>query len=186
MNRLSPGGSTGGPRLAGKGVRRNLRRQMHTTAELLRLRRRVVVVDVENAVGGANIGRDQILWTRRVLGELVGLRGSDHVIAASSHIGAVEVGVNWPSARRLVRSGPDGADLMLVDVLSRERIAHRFAEMVLVSGDGIFADVVAELACRGVGTTVVAHPGGLSRRLRLVAGSVLYLPARTPTALVAA
>jgi len=159
---------------------------VHTTAELLKLRRRVVVVDIENAVGGANIKRDQILWTRRVLDDLVGLHGSDHVIAASSHIGAVEVGVNWPSARRLVRSGPDGADLVLLDVLAQERIADRFTEMVLVSGDGIFADVVADLASRGVHTTVIAHPRGLSRQLCVVAGSVLYLPIHTPTTPVAA
>jgi hypothetical protein len=162
------------------GSRRNLRRQVRRTAQLLKLQRRLVVVDVENAVGGPNIERDQIVWTKQALIDLVGLQASDHVVAACSHVGAVEVGVSWSSARQLVRSGPNGADLALLDVLIQESIASRFTEMVLVSGDGIFADIVAELAAQGVHTTVVAHNRGLSRRLRLAAGTVVYLPAELP------
>ena len=76
-----------------------------------------------------------------------------------------------------MRSGLDGADLVLLEVLG-ENIADRFGEVVLVSGDGIFADALAELASQGVHTTVVAHSDGLSRRLELAANAVRFLPNR--------
>ena len=49
-----------------------------------------------------------------------------------------------------------------------------------MSGDGAFADVVAELAARGVPTTVVAQPERLSARLRLAACAVVEVP-KPPT-----
>jgi len=74
-------------------------------------------------------------------------------------------------------SGLDGADLALLEVLG-ENIAARFTEVVLVSGDGIFADAVAVFAALGVHTTVIAHRDGLSRRLELAASVVQFLPDR--------
>jgi len=74
-----------------------------------------------------------------------------------------------------MRSGRDGADRALLEVLA-ENIAARFAEVVLVSGDGIFADAIAAVAGQGIHTTVIAHRDGLSRRLELAANTVQFLP----------
>ena len=54
-----------------------------------------------------------------------------------------------------------------------EHPEERYDEVVLASGDGIFADRVADLAGRGVPVTVVSRPGSLSHRLRLAATEVL-------------
>jgi uncharacterized LabA/DUF88 family protein len=74
-----------------------------------------------------------------------------------------------------VRSGEDGADLALLDVLLGERVAARFDEVVLASGDGIFTDAVAALGTAGVDVTVLARSGHCSKRLRLAARHTVLL-----------
>lgn len=87
------------------------------------------------------------------------------------------VGFEWEGARRLrFRAGINGADLELLDILETEHIGERFAQVVLVSGDGIFADAVSLLALRtGTHVTVVSRSDACSRRLRMAANNVLYL-----------
>jgi hypothetical protein len=87
-------------------------------------------------------------------------------------------GTGWLGPRRVLdpRSGPDGADHALLDVLSGENIVDRFPHVVLVSGDGIFSEPIAEIGREGVRTTIVARRRSLSRRLRMAAHEVLYLP----------
>lgn len=105
----------------------------------------------------------------------------DHVIVAVNHGAATEVGTTWPG-RLVVRSGADGADLALIEVANRESIAGRFDEVVVASGDGIFAELVARLLAAGVAVRVVSRPESLSRRLQLAAGGGLvaltFSPAR--------
>lgn len=69
------------------------------------------------------------------------------------------------TARRLVRSGENGADLALLQVLEQESVAERYDRVVLGSGDGIFAYAAAGLQAVGVDVTVVSRSDALSRRL---------------------
>lgn len=144
------------------------------------LGRRLVAVDIENVVGGACLVRTQAEWVRRTVSEVIGFRTFDQIVVGTSHIGLIEVGDGWPHIRYVVRSGQDGADLALLDVFT-ENIAMRFSEVVLVSGDGIFTEMVSDLAAQGVHCTVVSHEEGLSRRLRLAATEVRFFPGRPPT-----
>ena len=57
-------------------------------------------------------------------------------------------GLRVSGARHLWRSGPDGADRALLDVLENERVDERFERVTICSGDGIFA-AVRRLARRG-------------------------------------
>ena len=82
-----------------------------------------------------------------------------------------------------VRSGPDGADLELLNVLLHEEVAARFTRVVIGSGDGVFARAAASLATAGVRVTVVSRRDSLSSRLAFAAGEVIYLDApQTATA----
>lgn len=81
----------------------------------------------------------------------------------------------FPSALRLWRSGPDGADLALIDQMLDLRVMRRFGRVTLCSGDGIFADSVAALASAGIHTTVVSWADRLSRRLHLAAHRIVML-----------
>ncbi len=76
-----------------------------------------------------------------------------------------------------MRSGKDGADLELIDVLEHENVAARFRHVVIGSGDGGFSQAAADLAARGIHVTVVSRWGSLAQTLATVAGEVIYLDA---------
>lgn len=81
-------------------------------------------------------------------------------------------------------SGPDGADLALLDVLLHEDVAARFTHIVIGSGDGVFGQVAASLSARGVWVTVVSRRDSLSPWLAQAARDVVYLDTpRTAAAL---
>lgn len=138
--------------------------------------RRLVVVDIQNVLGGAVMAVEEAAQAYRSVQEAAGLREGEQVVIAASHIDAMAAGLGWPGQPRLlVRSGKDGADLALLDVLTTERVEERFDEVVLVSGDGILTDAVAALGRAGVAVTVVAHSDGCSKRLRMAASHTVFL-----------
>lgn len=138
-------------------------------------------MDIENIAGGACRSAQSVLWAKQMVTDAAHLGNCDHVVVATSHIGLLHVGCNWAGIRYVVRSGRDGADLVLLDVLG-EDIPGRYEQVVLASGDGIFAPAVAQLAQAGVTTTVLGLRGEVARALQLAAGRVIYLPAGRPMA----
>lgn len=132
------------------------------------------LVDIENAVGGPCPCNTDVLGARAAIAAAYPVQEGDLVVIGVAHNGLLEVGCSWTGVRYVVRSGPDGAELALLDELNVAIVA-RFDELVIVSGDGKFADRVAELAALGLPTTVVAHAESLSNRLRLAATKVVYL-----------
>lgn len=136
--------------------------------------RQIALVDIENVLGGAVLNARAARWAKRSVEEVVAIKPDAHVVIGTSHVGFLAVGCAWPDKRYVLGSGPDGADLALMEVLA-EDISGRFSEIVLVSGDGIFAGELARLAANGVEVTVVAHPDGLSNRLKMAARHVTYL-----------
>lgn len=140
--------------------------------------RRLVVVDIENVVGGALVTQAMAEWARTVVEDALDVREGEQVVIGTSHLGLFNAKTAWPCARVKVRAGDDGADLELVDVLTYERIAERFDEVILVSGDHIFAEAVAVLGGSGVMVTVASWAESLSARLRLTAARTVYLDHR--------
>lgn len=136
--------------------------------------RKLVVVDIENAIGGAAINELDVAAAKRRLLGAISIGDYDQIVIGTSHVGLIPVGCAWHGLRYVVRSGPDGADLALLEVLE-EDIARRFRNVVVVSGDGIFTDGVAALGREGVAVTVVANRNSMSRRLALAASHVIYL-----------
>lgn len=136
--------------------------------------RRLVVVDIENLVGGAVLASAQAAWARRAIHEAIHLSGKEQVVIGTSHIGMMAVGLGWSGTRIVMRSGANGADKALIQVLG-ERIAARFDELVLASGDGIFSRPIAQLSSDGVQVTVLARDGHCSLRLQESAQRTVYL-----------
>src|SRR5205085_5563087 len=62
-----------------------------------------------------------------------------------------------PHARYRVRSGPDGADLELLDVIWHEDVATRFSHIVIGSGDGTFVNAARALSDGGVWVTEIGR-----------------------------
>ena len=99
-----------------------------------------------------------------------------HPVVACAHCNAKCVWFNWPEARRLVRSGPDGADLCLLDVIANERIAERFGTVIIGSADHIFSEAAAHLATQGTRVVAAIGHGRISSKLRMAVHDVVRLP----------
>jgi hypothetical protein len=137
--------------------------------------RRLHLVDIENLTGDPRPSLGQV---RQALGRYTGclaFGAMDQVEVASSHLTLLNAALGWPHAHYRVRSGPDGADLALLDILQHENVAGRFTHVAIGSGDHLFADPAARLAAQGVWVTVVSRRRGLSPRLALAAREVVFL-----------
>jgi len=133
------------------------------------------VVDIENLAGTAIPSLVQVNEVQDWYMTRLGFGSDDQAVLAASHLGLLNAAIGWPHARYRVRSGPDGADLELLDVLEHEDVAARFSHVVIGSGDGVFGRAAASLAARGVRVTVVSRPGSLAAALARVAQDVVYL-----------
>lgn len=137
-------------------------------------RRRLIVVDVENVVGGPCDTAAKVEWARRRVLDVLRPDLGDQVVLAVDGGALEHAAFAWPGARVLSGRGESGADRRLLEVLADE-VVGRFHHVVLVSGDGIFTDAAAELAVQGIAVTVVSHECSLSAQLRLSATSVVLL-----------
>lgn len=140
--------------------------------------RAVHFIDIENLCGTSDVRLGQAQRALRNYHDVVGVAVGDHIIVGASHRNAIAAGTSWPGIRLLEpRSGPNGADRVLREAIRTERIAERFTDVFLGSGDGGFAGDLAFLAERGATTHVVARRGHLSGRLRMAAHHVTTLTA---------
>lgn len=134
------------------------------------------LIDIENLAGAGSPDPGQVRELHALYHRQVGLGAMDQVVVASGQLMIRNAGDCWPGARYLVRSGPDGADLELLAVIERERVAERFTNVMIASGDGIFTTAAVCLAAAGCRVTVISRRAALSKRLALAAGSnVIYL-----------
>lgn len=93
----------------------------------------------------------------------------------ADHVLAVELA--WPSARHARRSGPDGADLALLDEVEWAVASGRFGRVVLGSGDAIFLHAVERLLAADLVVEVVSRSRSLARGLAArMHGRIRYLP----------
>jgi hypothetical protein len=137
------------------------------------------LIDIENLAGSAIPTLHQVEtvreWFTSQLG--AGLSGDDQVVVATNHHGLLNAALGWPHARYRVRSGPDGADMELLDVLEYENVATRFSHVVIGSSDRIFDHAAKTLAAHGVRVTVVSRTDAdLSPVLARLAGNVINFP----------
>lgn len=91
--------------------------------------------------------------------------GGDLTLIGVSHQDNVFPAHAWNGTRIVLRKGHDGADLALESVLSDENVEGRFSEVVIVSGDGLFASQATRLRSLGIKVTVDARARQLSRFL---------------------
>ncbi len=147
--------------------------------------RRLHLVDIENLAGDSLPGLGAVCEVRSLYTERLVLGSLDQVEVASSHLTLVNAALGWPHAHYRVRSGPNGADLALLDVMRNENVAARFTHVTIGSGDGGFAEEAARLAAAGVWVTVVSLRRSLSARLAFAAHEVIFIDPLEPTAVAA-
>jgi len=137
--------------------------------------RRLHLVDIENLAGDSRPSLRQVRQALGLYTACLAFGAMDQVEVASSHLTLLNAALGWPHAHYRVRSGPDGADLALLDVLRYENVAQRFTHVVIGSGDHLFAEEAAHLAAQGVWVTVISRQRSLSPRLALAAREVIFL-----------
>ena len=137
--------------------------------------RRLHLVDIENLAGDPRPSLSQVRQALGLYAGCLAFGAMDQVEVASSHLTLLNAALGWPHAHYRVRSGPDGADLALLDVLRHENVAQRFTHVAIGSGDHMFAEEAARLAAQGVWVSVVSRRRGLSRQLELAAREVIFL-----------
>lgn len=145
--------------------------------------RRLHLIDADNLAGSGFPTLSQVRAAHDAYRSALRPGPVDHTIIACSHKSGVAVGIEWPGTQLLWRSGPDGADLALLEALERiGDVSVRFSSVVVASGDGIFADAVRSI--RGWGTPVVVAwgRGALSWELRRLASHAVQIfdPSRAP------
>jgi len=135
------------------------------------------LVDIENLLGDPRAAGPAIAAAIEAYRSAMRVAPGDHVVIACNHGLAVDAGLAWPGARLRTGSGPDGADLALIDDADPAYVAAHYDRVVIGSGDGIFTGLAADLRALGTAVCVVARDGSLSRALRSVAGVAIELAA---------
>ena len=143
------------------------------------LKRSLIFIDIENLVGGAKPTLAELEYGKQQLRSVIEGFDTQLAIVASSHLSALAVAQVFPDALLRWRSGPDGADLALIDEMRDLRVMQRFDQIVLCSGDGIFAPYLAAMAGHGIDTTVVGLEGHVSAKLKLAARRLIMLSSPT-------
>lgn len=144
--------------------------------------RRMIVADVENVNGGPIASPAQGAWVERILTHRLGLQAGDQVVIGCNRDGLSLTNLYsaWGTRVRYVAEpGTDGADCALLQVMT-EDLPQRFDELLLVSGDHIFAPMIAHLATNGLPTHVFAHTESLAPALKLAATRVSTLRPQEP------
>jgi hypothetical protein len=137
--------------------------------------RTLYLLDIENMCGTGRLTPGLVAARVSQLEEAVAPGPADQMIVGYNPLNrtAVAFGIQR-SHGHVERSGPDGADLALEEVMSTPH-ARRFDHIVLASGDHLFAPIVARLASQGIGTTVIAGPDSLARELRLASTALVLM-----------
>jgi hypothetical protein len=141
----------------------------------IRQRRSLHLIDAENLLATPTFDCENVEALKTAYSSIVPIGSNDHVVIASSHHSAIALR-GWSNARPKWRSGPDGADLALIDVITGERVTDRFMNVVIGSGDGIFADTAIMLQQNGLNLTIVSRPESLSNKLTATVTDIRYLP----------
>lgn len=134
--------------------------------------RRLVLVDIENVVGGSGRSAADVGRALHDLRHAVGRTEHDVWVTACGPT-LCATAMCALSGRVLLGHGVDGADQCLLEHLAVDRVRGRFASVALASGDAqAFAHPVARLAAAGIPTDVFIGSGCIGASLYRVARSV--------------
>jgi hypothetical protein len=151
------------------------------TASWVPAGRRLVLIDIENLVGGSDASRDEVAAAVARIDDVVCPTQTDVLVTACGPRLLKTALTALGSCVRLGR-GVDGADARLAEFLEPGRVDGLYASVVLASGDAIaFAAPVRRLAEIGVPTDLVLGRGRVGWELYRAARSSVSLYASPPT-----
>ena len=134
--------------------------------------RRLVLVDIENIVGGSDATADDVRWALDALRGAIGLTGNDIWRVACGRRLLTRATGALPQPV-LLGIGPDGADLKLLEQMHPDLVVGQFRSVALASADArAFTGAVATLARAGVPTDLYIGAGHLGHALAGVARNI--------------
>ena len=136
---------------------------------------RIIALDLDNACASSSLTCEVVANIASIITNQISYADGDKVTIATTHHSAHSL-FGWSTTcLRLIRSGKDGCDLALIEQLEALPPTSIQKEVILISGDGIFTDIVGKLQRKGYTVRVLARRGSLSNRLRLAANYFEYL-----------
>lgn len=148
------------------------------TNTLTSRKRRYFLIDIENPTRGAKATPEQVATFWAILKQQApGIAPHDHVVvgAARSVVRKYRAAIDGPNVRWVTAANsPGAADRALLDAIDLYRVARKYDELVIVSGDHAFTDLARQAKTRGLTVHVITveQPGQssmLSRKLADVA-----------------
>lgn len=161
------------------------------TASLPTRRRRYVMVDIENPTRGAKATRQEVATLWNILKQQApGIAPHDHIVIGASRMVLRKYGaaIDGPNVKWVVGAdAPDGADRAILAAIDLRQVARDYDELVIISGDHVFADLARRAKIVGLTVHVVTaqhpeHRTMLSRELSAAADlhTVIRLRPRSP------
>ncbi|WP_406357313.1 hypothetical protein OHB56_33120 [Streptomyces sp. NBC_01635] len=134
--------------------------------------RTLYLIDIENMACSCDLTVSRVAQICARIRAAIEPVPGDHTVIAASHYNASAAFFGWKGGvQRLARSGKDGADAALLEVVEDTAwTAARYARVVIASGDHAFAYAVAGLKVAGCEVIVIPPDTGFSPQMRLVAG----------------
>lgn len=146
-------------------------------------RRTLCLIDIENMACTNDITLCKVEEIQQRVNSTIDLCACHQTVIAASHHNSFEAAFGWKgAAQRYIRSGRDGADLALLEhIADYSWVAERYQQVVIASGDHIFATAVARLKAMGLEVVVIAPDHGLSAAMRFAAGpNLIHLGSAVP------
>lgn len=130
-------------------------------------KKKLVLVDVENCCGTPILTAERVAKTREALLSRQVFNDGDLVIVGTSHpsnMFAAKAG--WSDSRCVMKRGRNGGDLAIIEAAkSHLDNIDSFSEVVLLSGDGIFTNLVRDISLKGIRVTVASRIDSLNESL---------------------
>ena len=135
-------------------------------------------IDIENLSESTFLSEEVVREAKREYLETINPGEADQFVIGVSHFNLAAATFGWGSgvANYVVRSGQDGADLALLNVMADRQFTDRFQCVSIASGDGIFAGAGQILRSRGHSVTFIAREYCLSQCILQSGCECLILP----------
>ena len=135
-------------------------------------------IDIENLSESMILNEEAVREAKMEYLEAMKPGKADQFVIGVSHFNLAAATFGWGSgvANYVVRSGQDGADLALLNVMADRQLTDRFRCVSIASGDGIFAGAGQVLRGRGHSVKFIAREFCLSQCILQSGCECLLLP----------
>jgi hypothetical protein len=145
------------------------------TIKGIKSKRSIHLIDIENLCVTGDLTVEKVAEVREAYLAQVEPSADDLFVIAASHHNMEAAAFGWPGGFHGFRSGRDGADIVLAQMMLEDDLADRFETVFLASGDGGLAPFASALRAKGCHIQVVSRIESVSWAMRYAGDSVQYL-----------